>query len=100
VFHNEKKGDVPFPSWVNPSWHNCLYGCFHCQRVCPENRNFLQWIGEREEFSEEETALLLKGVSCADLSAATLRKLERLDLVDSLDSFPRNLGVFFEEHDV
>lgn len=100
VFHGEKKGDVPFPSWINPSWHNCLYGCFHCQRVCPENKNFLRWIGQGEEFSEEETALLLKGVSCDELSAATLRKLERLDLVDSLDSFPRNLGVFFGKHDV
>jgi epoxyqueuosine reductase len=36
VFHNEKKGDVPFPGWIDPSWHNCLYGCLHCQRVCPK----------------------------------------------------------------
>lgn len=95
VFHNEKKGNIPFPAWMDPSWHNCLYGCLHCQRVCPEDRKFLQWIDEKEDFSQEETGLLLEGVPRDQLSAATIRKLEYLDLTDSLDSLPRNLGVFF-----
>jgi epoxyqueuosine reductase len=95
VFHNEKKGDVPFPSWIDPSWHNCLYGCLHCQRVCPEDRHFMNWIVEREEFSQEETETLLKGGSA--LSSVTLGKLKNLDLADpdSLDNLPRNLRVFF-----
>jgi epoxyqueuosine reductase len=97
VFHNERKGNIPFPAWLDPSWHNCLYGCLHCQRVCPENRNFLQWIEEKEEFSQEETALLLEGVPRDKLPAATLRKLEHLDLIEDLDSLPRNLGVFFRK---
>ena len=97
VFHNEKAGDVPFPDWIDPSWHNCLVGCFHCQRVCPENGDFLQWIEEKEEFSQEEAALLLNGVPCDQLPNATVRKLEQLDLIEYLDSLPRNLGVFFRK---
>jgi epoxyqueuosine reductase len=94
VFHNEKKGNIPFPAWINPSWHNCLYGCLHCQRVCPEDKSFMQWIEEKEEFSQKETALLLEGVPREQLPAATVRKLRHLDLIDSLDSLPRNLSVF------
>lgn len=97
VFHNERKADIPFPAWIDPSWHNCLFGCLRCQSVCPLNKDFLQWIEEKEEFSEEETALLLEGVSRDRLPTATLRKLKRLDLVEDLNAIPRNLGVFFME---
>jgi epoxyqueuosine reductase len=99
VFHNEKKGDVPFPDWMAASWHNCVVGCMHCQRVCPQNKEFIQWTGEEEEFSEEETALLLEGVPHNKLPGTTLRKLEHLSLVDYLDSLPRNLGIFFKKRE-
>jgi len=94
-YRNERNGDVPFPSWIDPSWHNCLYGCLHCQRVCPEDKPFLNWIVEKEEFSQEETKLLLRGQS---LNHRTLEKLGNLDLADpdSLDNLPRNLRVFFQ----
>nr|NIN66000.1 FeS-binding protein [Anaerolineae bacterium]NIN96171.1 FeS-binding protein [Anaerolineae bacterium]NIQ78003.1 FeS-binding protein [Anaerolineae bacterium] len=39
TFLNEKPGDVPFPAWVDPSWHNCPVGCMLCQKMCPENRD-------------------------------------------------------------
>lgn len=97
VFHNEKKGDILFPAWMDPSWHNCLLGCIHCQRVCPEDREFLQWIVEKEEFSHKETELLLKGVTRDQLPAATVAKLERLDLIEDVDILPRNMGVFFRK---
>jgi len=97
VFHNERKGAIPFPAWIDPAWHNCLVGCLHCQRVCPQNREFLHWIGETEEFSEGETELLLKGVQLSQLPATTAAKLKHLDLIESLDILPRNLGVFFRE---
>lgn len=96
-YHNEKKGDVPFPLWMETSWHNCLVGCMICQKVCPQNKEFIQWIGEEEEFSEEETTLLLRGVLQDNLPAATLRKLEQLSLLDYFNSLPRNLGVFFRK---
>lgn len=99
VYHNEKKGDVPFPEWMTTSWHNCIVGCMHCQRVCPQNKEVIQWTGEEEEFSEEETALLLEGVPHDKLPATTLGKLERLSLVDYLDSLPRNLGIFFKKRE-
>jgi len=97
-FLNERKGEVPFPGWIDPSWHNCLYGCLHCQRVCPEDKRFMNWIVEREEFSQEETELLLKGQLVGHLPSAILEKLSNLDLSDpdSLDNLPRNLRVFFE----
>jgi epoxyqueuosine reductase len=99
VYHNEKKGDVPFPEWMATSWHNCIVGCMHCQRVCPQNKEVIQRTGEEEEFSEEETALLLEGVLHDKLPVKTLRKLEHLSLVDYLESLPRNLGIFFRKRE-
>jgi epoxyqueuosine reductase len=98
VFHNEKKGDIPFPAWINPSWHKCLIGCMHCQKACPQNKSFLQWIEGKEEFSEEETELLLKGAPRDQLPAATMKKLKHLDLLEDVDILPRNLSVFFKRH--
>jgi epoxyqueuosine reductase len=95
TFHNERAGDFPFPGWLDPSWHNCLVGCLDCQRICPENKDFLEWVEEGAEFSQEETALILEGVPSDQLPAATVRKLEQLDLIEFLDSLPRNLCVFF-----
>jgi epoxyqueuosine reductase len=97
VYHNEKKGDVPFPDWMAASWHNCLIGCMHCQRACPLDREFLGWVGEEEEFSEEETATLMRGLSQEKVPATILKKLERLSLVEDIDKFPRNLNVFFKK---
>jgi hypothetical protein len=67
-----------------------------CQRVCPENVKFILANEEREEFSEEETAMLLKGTGRDRLPTATTDKLRRLDLLEDLSLLPRNLGVFFE----
>ena len=94
VFHNEKAGNVPFPAWIDPSWHNCLVGCLVCQRVCPQNKGFLDWVEGKELFSQEETALILEGACLDRLSAETLRKLERFALAESLNALPRNLSVF------
>jgi len=96
TFHNEKPGDVPFPAWIDPSWHNCLMGCLHCQRVCPQNREFLYWVEERVEFSQEETALLLQGVALDQFPPATAKKLEQSNVVELLDVLPRNLGVLLK----
>lgn len=95
VFHNERPPEYPFPAWIDPAAHHCLVGCMHCQRVCPENKPFMEWIEGDEAFSQEETVLLLGGAAPDRLPAATVTKLERLELMDSLDVLPRNLGVFF-----
>lgn len=85
---------MPFPSWLDPAWHNCLIGCMICQKVYPENKEVLEWIKEGAEFSREETALLLEGTPPDRLPDALVEKLTRWDLLDLLDVLPRNLGVF------
>lgn len=91
TFLNEKPRDVSFPAWVDPSWHNCLVGCLHCQRACPENKEVRDWVVGDEIFSEEETAPLLNGVAQQHLPTETLSKLERLDLIELLEILPRNV---------
>jgi len=93
TFHNEKAGDIPFPAWLDPSWHNCLVGCLDCQRICPQNKEFLEWVKEGVEFSPEETALILEGVPCDQLPAETATKWKQLGLDEDYDIFPRNLRV-------
>lgn len=92
TFLNEKPPDVSFPEWVDPSWHNCLVGCLHCQRACPENKKVRDWVVGDEVFSEGETALLLDGVAQERLPPETVAKLERLDLIELLEILPRNLN--------
>lgn len=96
VLHNEEPSDVPFPVWLDPSWHNCLVGCLHCQRVCPENKQVMSWIEEGATFSSEETNLLLEGVPLDRLPTPMVEKLEQWDLVDLLDVLPRNLRILLE----
>jgi epoxyqueuosine reductase len=96
VYHNEKPGGVPFPNWLKPSWHNCIMGCMHCQRACPVDQKFLDWIGVKEEFSEAETKLFLEGAKLDELPEATAKKLGHLGLAGDIDRFPRNLRVFYE----
>lgn len=69
----------------------------HCQRVCPQNRDVLDWVEGDEEFSQEETALLLAGAPLERHDAGTVKKLQRLELLEYLDVLPRNLGVFLNE---
>jgi epoxyqueuosine reductase len=98
VFHNERPASISFPEWIRPSWHNCVVGCFYCQRACPVNRDFLHFTGEHEEFSEQETALILKGAKADELPEGTLSKLKNLSLDEYLEVLPRNLSVFFTTH--
>ena len=91
TFHNEKPGDVPFPDWMDPAWHNCLVGCLLCQKVCPQNKEFLDWVEEGARFSEEETALILEGIPFDRLPAETAAKWKTLGLDEDYDIFPRNL---------
>lgn len=100
TFFNEKSANIPFPAWIDPSWHNSIFGCMICQRYCPEDKKFKDWVETLAEFSHEETALLLNGSTRTDLPAATIEKLDLLELTDSLDVLPRNLGVFFNTEQV
>lgn len=96
TYHNEKKGDIPFPDWVHPSWHNCLIGCIRCQATCLVNRPFLELVGETAEFNEEETKLLLEGTRREQVPASTMKKMQLLSLTDYFDELPRNLSVLLK----
>jgi len=89
TYLNEKASKHKFPSSVDPSSHNALIGCMRCQRVCPYDKKVANWFEDRGEFSEEETAYLLKGKFSGPEAANIEKKLKRLGL--DLTTFPRNL---------
>ena len=95
VFHNERPQVHPFPAWIDPAAHNCLMACMLCQRICPVDKPFMDWFKDSQDFSAKETALLLQGTPRHELPEKTAKKLEALGLIDDVDKFPRNLGVFF-----
>jgi epoxyqueuosine reductase len=97
VFHNERSSDYPFPGWINNNFHNCVVGCMLCQQFCPVDKPFLNWFDGNEEFSKEESLLIMQGAAIDLLPSETKAKLERLELVEYYNLLPRNLGVLFEQ---
>jgi epoxyqueuosine reductase len=97
TFWNEKDPDVPFPDWIEPDWHNALFGCLHCQRVCPENRPLLGRVFEGPTFDEATTRLLLSGPKKEDLPPELVSVLDPWRLTDLLGYLPRNLGVLVKK---
>lgn len=109
TFHNEQPNKVPFPDWLDPSWHNCLVGCMICQRACPEDREVIDWTEDGVEFTEEETRFILdfepegaqlwtpEGPKAPEgLPASLAKKLEESDLLGILEILPRNLAALYE----
>ncbi|MBY9009740.1 MAG: hypothetical protein KGD74_07745, partial [Candidatus Lokiarchaeota archaeon] len=88
--------DVPFPDWIDPSWHNCLVGCLHCQKVCPANKKVIKWTKSGPTFSEEETKMLVSGTTVENLPEETRSKVEEHGLANYLFVYPRNLGIILE----
>ncbi len=96
TFFNELPGD--FPDWVDPSWHHCLVGCLKCQHACPQNRPFINDVGETVEFTEDETDVLLQGQQPVENIPETLReKLLKLGLMHYYRVFSRNLYAVLQE---
>ena len=91
TYWNEQSSDVPFPEWLDESWHNSVVGCMCCQEVCPENQEVLNYCELGPEFTEEETALLLDGAPASGLPTMLEGKLQEWDLMRWLDVLPRNL---------
>lgn len=94
TFHNEHPGNIPFPEWMKPSWHNCLVGCLHCQKICPVNKKVINWTETGPVFTEEETKTIMSGRKFEELPQIAKEKIERFDLVNYYDVLPRNLGIF------
>ena len=95
TFHNERQGE--FAAWINPSWHHCLVGCMICQKVCPVDRNYRQWVVEGPRFSAEETGSFRQGVNRDELDTETLKKLDQLDMTEYLNVLGRNLEVLINK---
>ena len=94
-FSNERAGD--FPAWIKSSMHNALVGCLYCQRICPLNKPFAQWIEKKAEFSEEETRLLIEGAPQDQLSATTIKKIDELDCLEYINLLGRNLSALLRK---
>ncbi len=95
TFLNEQSSDKEFPGWVDPEAHNAIVGCMHCQRVCPYDKDLVGSYTDGGEFSEAETAYLLRGAFEGEKAKSMEDKLKRIGL--DLSVFPRNLKVLLEQ---
>lgn len=93
TFHNERRGE--FPQWIKPSWHNCLVGCFYCQKACPVNKDVVKAIVEGPVFSEEETDFILQNATLKEVPQSAIQKLEQLDVIEYLPVLGRNLRTLY-----
>ena len=93
-FFNERQ--VGFPEWMDPSWHNSLIGCMICQNACPVDKPFRDWFEDTAEFTEEETKLILDGVSFDSHSLDTQQKLAAMEWTEDLDMLARNLRLLLD----
>lgn len=91
TFHNENTDE--FPNWIKKSDHNAIIGCLKCQVVCPMNKSRLEDMREGEEFTEEETELILATNVLAELPEYLQKKLEHDNLAGDYEFIPRNLKV-------
>ena len=97
TFHNESPKD--FPSWIEPRWHECIVGCMRCQSICPENKRLRHWVENGGVFSQEETALLMRGVLPEELPRRVKTQLEQLGLIEYTSLLPRNLKALIDRED-
>ncbi len=98
TFFNEEPGN--FPAWVKPQSHNCLVGCMKCQIVCPHNKPFVDWIEDVEEFTAEETEILLQDLPAEKLPSAITDKINLLSLEDYTSVIPRNLKMLLQKEGI
>jgi epoxyqueuosine reductase len=96
TFYNEESSETPFPTWLNPSSHELLVGCLHCQRVCPTNRDIKEWVEDGAEFTAEETNLLLDGTPRDRLPKEMVKKMKESGFIGIIGVLPRNLKVLLE----
>ncbi|MGD1147996.1 MAG: 4Fe-4S double cluster binding domain-containing protein [Thermoanaerobaculaceae bacterium] len=104
TFYSGYSGPQELPAWFDPDWIECLVGCRRCQIVCPENRPFRKWVEDDWEFSEEETSLLLDGLTGATLPDPIRAKLDAMGLIEffgleeCLQMLSRKLAILTARH--
>lgn len=94
TYHNEAADD--FPSWINPAWHHCMFGCMRCQTICPENKAVINWFEDLVEFSEFETNLIKEAVPYEKLPNEMVTKIKGLEINENYHSLCRNLKMILK----
>jgi epoxyqueuosine reductase len=95
TYLNENKGK--FPAWVPPQAHNAVVGCLHCQRVCPQNKNIIEYNKQKITFSEKDTSILIKHVPWKDVPTSLQKKLAYLNLDEYYHILGRNLSALIDK---
>jgi len=94
TFHNESENDIA--ENIDSSVHHCLIGCLYCQKYCPLNREFGEYIEKSSVFSGDETEQILNGNSNASLAPETRAKLDKPGLHYGIKIVARNLRLLLE----
>ncbi|HEX2946069.1 MAG TPA: 4Fe-4S double cluster binding domain-containing protein [Clostridia bacterium] len=100
TYFNEAAGEHTFPDWVAPSAHNSVVGCTRCQLSCPVNKKYINDRSETFEFSEEDTGMLLSGLTFEQLPEELAKKIDKLNMRDYFSALPRNLKVLMDKEDI
>ena len=91
TLYNRNPGE--FPEWIDPKWHNSLFGCTKCQDICPVNKEFVNNIPIIATFSSDETSELLRLCDTSNLSSKLRSKLDELGFPELHAFLARNLKV-------
>lgn len=94
TFHNERTAE--FPSWVDPTWHNCLIGCMACQDSCPVDRQVTKPVAGSVTFSAKETEKIIEGRPLNQLPVEKRSALVEYGLADDSAVLPRNLDALLK----
>ena len=92
--YNEVPGEIP--DWIDPSSHTALMGCLRCQLPCPANSEVATQTQKLDSITEDETKMILDGISNEDLYQSLSEKLRMFIPEHAYYYFPviaRNLRV-------
>lgn len=90
--YNEIKGIIP--DWIPSEAHNALIGCMRCQKPCPINRETIMITAKLEDITEEETKMILDGITDEKMVKSISEKLKMFSPPDAdrvLPVIKRNL---------
>ena len=91
TYFNE--GTSPWPEHLPHSIHHCLIGCMICQKVCPLNKELLEYVDTGVSFTAEETGKILSDErdTSDPIWQGIKAKVTQLDMLDYESILGRNL---------
>lgn len=96
AYLNEQSG--LFTKWIDPKSHNSIIGCIRCQSICPENKKYISTLKYKEEFSEEESGMILKEIPFEELPEKLQLKFDNLCLKNYYKLLYRNITALIEKN--